>query len=349
MRDSATTPASAYLRQLSLREYTNNREAARRWKIQPIESDGHRDVWLKYPSALQGLLSSGVWGCRNLESLVSAEQYYVLCGFRPSRLHLVHQLLLQECRQWVSLGATPLVILGAYQQLLQNGKQYSDNPLEEQVLFTVMEQLGAANREILTISDVLDRRWAACESEVSQHITIKRIRQLLGWSDDISIAQFRTAVVMVTSILLPQLLSAKGLVAIFPCALIEAPFVELAGQVAGRLGLLAPVATYRRLIPSLDGKGRMSEARPHGAAFLNESPAQQLAKWLKAPTAGRPSSEHGVLGGDPYSCVFLQSASSMLPEKISDEAATECQAGLLCRECKSRRSQHLVKALTGSD
>lgn len=326
--------AEQFLTTIQAQAYRLHETKARQFGIKSIYDPSLTSLWKLNEDVRQTLIQFGVWGVKNIEKIMTGESC-VLLGFKPSAyLHLGYRSVLSEFKYWAERGFKPVIVLGATELMLET------NSLQE-VATRVSSSVSGLN---VVLGDQLCRHlivdldfpeWSRWEAVSSRFITLSKVKQLFGWEDNASYAKLRVASLMVTSFLAPQFFFGKPLLTLVPAGINEAPHLELAKQVARRLGFIPPVSTYRELLPDITGSGRMSSKNVTKSIFLQESLESIAVKLSRVATGGRALEDHKRLGGVPQQCAFLRFVYPFLPDERLDRCLESCLSGLSCSSCKS--------------
>jgi tryptophanyl-tRNA synthetase len=326
--------AEQFFATIQAQAYTLHKDKAKQFGIKSIYDSSLTSFWESRKDTRSALIRLGVWGVKNIETL-QVEESCVLLGFKPTNsFHLGYHSVLHEFKYWGENGHKPIIVLGATELLLETGSL-------QEVTFRVSRSMSELNsilgNELCRhlIVDLGSNEWSHWEALSSRFIKLNKVKQLLGWDEKTSYDKLRVASLMVTSFLVPQFIFGKSLVTVVPTGINEAPYLELAKQVARRLGFIEPVSTYRELLRDITGSGRMSSKHPAKTIFFQENPEAIRMKLYKVATGGRAIKEHRRLGGIPQNCFFLRLVYPILSENELNQCLDSCLSGLSCSICKS--------------
>jgi len=123
-----------------------------------------------------------------------------------------------------------------------------------------------------------------------------------------------------------------------PVGLDQDPHIRLARDLAPKLGLVQPAATYHKFIRSLKGQEKMSKRNPDDVIFLCEDISNIEKKLKNVITGGRATAEEQRrLGGEIEKCMIYELANLYfeLEDKDLRSRYEKCVKGkILCGECK---------------
>lgn len=326
--------AKQFLIAIQAQAYALHEAKAKQFGIKSIYDPSLNSFWGLREDIRYALVRLGVWGVKNIEAIQNNESC-VLLGFKPTNnFHLGYRSILHEFRYWVGKSFKPIIVLGAIELLLETG---SLQEVAVKVSWSVSELNAILGDELCRhiIVDIDSVDWSRWEALSSRFINLNKLRQLLGWGDESNYARIRVASLMVASLLAPQFFFGKPFATVVPIGINEAPYLELAKQVARKLGFIEPVSTYRELLSDITGLGRMSSKNLAKTLSFQESPESTITKLRKAATGGRAIEDHKRLGGVPQRCTFLRLIHQVLPENELNKGLESCLSGLPCSSCKN--------------
>lgn len=133
-----------------------------------------------------------------------------------------------------------------------------------------------------------------------------------------------------------------------PVGIDQDPHIRFARDIAAKLGLVAPSATYHKTIKSLDGTAKMSKRDPRNIITLDDKPEDAYKKVMSTFTGGRTTAEEQRrIGGDIDVCVVWDLARfHFLEDAELEKMKKDCTSGaVLCGECKKLRAQKVREFL----
>jgi len=321
-----------YKRNLISKYYKNNQAKANQFGVRFLLENFNCERQDR-TEFFQMMLDCNIWGGINYSFEYKHEDSCVLLGLKPSLLHLGHMSLFKEFIFYCNKGFIPFIVLGNHERLLEGNTQ---DQIDEKI--KMMDDLLECNMimNYTTINDSLSSNWDFWLSLVENHISLRKVKQLFGWTDDITFSQLKMVANMVVSFLSPQFYLKKPIKTIIPCGENELPSLELTKIVAKKIGLVPPSVSLRMMLPSLRGSSeRMSTKNMESTIFFNDDASIIKKKLMKSATGGREVELHKAMGGDVEKCIFLQSIASLASEY--DEITRiifNCLNGKLCGKCK---------------
>ncbi|MFA5105569.1 MAG: tryptophan--tRNA ligase [Candidatus Micrarchaeia archaeon] len=133
-----------------------------------------------------------------------------------------------------------------------------------------------------------------------------------------------------------------------PVGIDQDPHIRFARDIAAKLGLVAPSATYHKTIKSLDGTAKMSKRDPKNIITLDDKPEEAYKKVMSTFTGGRATAqEQRKIGGNIGICVVWDLARfHFLGDEELGKMRKDCTSGaILCGECKKMRAEKVREFL----
>lgn len=311
-------------------------------RIKKLSKAGAEELWLLD----RGLL----FGHRGLDLFASAvekgEQVAVLSGIKPSNeFHLGSKLTAEELIMFQkAFRAKAFYAIADLEAIADNKldkkqtEQYAVSNVADLLALGLDEKNAVIYRQSERV-EVLKTGFIA-----STKVTNSMLRAIYGEKE---IALYLSALIQIGDILLPQeeLFGGKKHVLV-PVGADQDPHIRLARDVATKLGLVQPSATYHSFTRALDGQKKMSKRNPESVLSMGES-GQSLKKKLgNVFTGGRNTAdEQRKLGGEIGKCVFYElcRAHFLKDGKQLEEMKEDCVSGKnLCGECKAKYGKVIV-------
>ena len=196
-------------------------------------------------------------------------------------------------------------------------------------------------------SDQDCRELQVLENRAAEHLSARKVLQLYGWDESVSIATLRVPAITVAAFLLPAMLFPKRPTLVLS-DIHQITHAEAAKMVARQLKLPLPSYSYRLLLPSLEGPGqRMSVKDQKSLILLHETREQIERKLQRSFSGGRLTPEEQRReGGNPHRCSFFKIAEVLQPHETTTRMYQECVSGTsLCGECKKKHMPTLVERI----
>ncbi len=178
--------------------------------------------------------------------------------------------------------------------------------------------------------------------KVARLVTDATLRAVYG---EHPLRLYMAALLQVGDILLPQKDGKKRV--LVPVGIDQDPHIRLTRDVAHRMGLVPPAATYHRLMRSLTGEGKMSKRDPMSYLSLDDPIDLARKKVYNAFTGGRATAEEQrEKGGRPDICMVFTLATYFMDDEEIRDIHDKCVSGqMLCGECKKRVWDKIEKFL----
>ncbi len=298
----------------------------------------------------EGFVRVGVWTLQNplpiFKAMRHGKLFTILVGMRPtSTFHLGHLTLMRELHWLVEHGGQPIFLFASYEA----GKFIStDDTKLEMIRFgkTYLQFTGAPLPETaVSFSDRECQEFQILEDRVAENLTARKVLQLYGWDEGVSVATLRIPVITVAAFLFPVVRFPKCPTLVLS-DIHQITHAEATKIVARQLKLPLPSYSYRMLLPSLEGPAqRMSVKNQKSVIFLNETREQITNKLQRSFSGGRLTPEEQRRhGGDPHRCSFFKIVEVLQPRDETTQIYQECVSGAsLCGECKQKHILALVE------
>ena len=167
----------------------------------------------------------------------------------------------------------------------------------------------------------------------SKKVTDNTLRAIYGERD---LSLYMSVLTQAGDILMPQLEFGMDYTLV-PVGVDQDPHIRLTRDIAAKLGVALPAATYHRFMKSLSGTEKMSKRNPKGVITLADRPEEAEKKVLATFTGGRATeAEQRRLGGEIDKCVVYDlSAFHFENDADCAERKRKCLAGeIMCGPCK---------------
>lgn len=306
----------------------------------------------EFSEILEEFTRVGVWGLQHplpiFKTMREGKPFSALVGMRPYQtLHLGHLTLMRELSWLIQQGGQPVFIFAGYEA----GKFLSSvDAAKEMARFgkTYLKFIGTElPKTAVGFSDRACDALQVLESRVAEHLSIRKILQLYGWDEGVSIAVVRMSTMMAASFLFPaiEFPNRPTLVLSDIHQLTHAEATKIAAR---QLKIPIPSYSYRMLLPSLEGPAqRMTVKNQKSAIFLNESKEQVKSKLQRSFSGGRLTpEEQRRIGGDPHRCSFFAVAEVLQPCETTKQMYQDCVSGSsLCGECKKKHILELMEKI----
>lgn len=300
----------------------------------------------------EGFARVGVWAFQNpspvFKAITSGRQFSVLVGMRPGvTFHLGHLTLMRELSWLIQCNGQPIFVFAGYEA---DRFISADGAKAEVARFgeTYLKFTGASLPETsVGFSDQDCRELQVLENRAAEHLSARKVLQLYGWDESVSVATLRVPVITAAAFLLPATLFPKRPTLVLS-DIHQITHAEVAKIVARQLKLPWPGYSYRLLLPSLEGPGqRMSMKNPKSLILLGETREQVERKLQRSFSGGRLTpEEQRQEGGNPYRCSFFKIAEVLQPRYTTTRMYQECVSGTsLCGECKKKYMPALVEKI----
>lgn len=316
------------------------------------------DRFLQYHPDPSRLMRTGVtFAHRDLESVADAmandKPWAVVSGLNPSGpLHFGHKQIFEELLWLQNQGADIFIpitndetyLVGKAQTLAESRRIAHESVIPSIVAMGFDEE----KTHIFVDSEYTDIYNVAID--VSRNLSINKVFGVFGFGRDEKGENpgtvFYRGGVQIAEILLPQLEEFGGpKPTLIPVGIDQYPYIHLARDVAKKMNLTPPAATFTKFGEGLDGKGKMSASRPESAIFLTDTPEVARRKIKSAYTGGSVlasfQKEHG---GIPEICPIFQLRTYHFDG--NEDLNHLCKSGeILCGKCKQGAAEEVVEYL----
>jgi len=300
----------------------------------------------------EGFVRVGVWSLQNSLPIFKAIQrgklFTILVGMRPAlTFHLGHLTLMRELCWLVERGGQPVFLFASYEA----GKFVSTRDAElEMALFgeTYLKFTGTLLPETaVSFSDRECQDLQTLEDRVAECLTVRKVLQLYGWDESVSVATLRIPAITAAAFLFPAIRFLESPTLVLS-DIHQITHAEATKIVARQLKMPPPSYSYRMLLPSLEGPAqRMSVKNPKSVILLDDAREQIATKLQRSFSGGRLTpEEQRTNGGNPHCCSFFKIAEVLQPRDETTQMHRECVSGAsLCGECKQKHIPTLVEKI----
>ncbi len=296
-----------------------------------------------------------IFAHRDLDKFVDAnrqkKQIAVMSGIKPSsEFHLGSKMTAEELIFFQKeFGAKVFYCIADLEANADNGisLEESHNTAVSNVADLLALGLDAKNAYIYKQSQ--ERRVTNMAFVLAKRVTPATLRAIYGERE---MALYMSALIQVGDILLPQHEEFGGQKQVLvPIGADQDPHIRLTRDIAVKLGLIPPAATYHKFMRALNGEEKMSKRDPMGVLNLSDTIEVAKKKIMGTFTGGRTTAEEQKrLGGMIDKCVIYDLAVFHFLEKDEEllEMKRRCLKGeILCGADKSwlweRIEAYLVK------
>jgi len=294
----------------------------------------------------------GVWAFQNpvpvFKAMASGKQFSVLVGMRPgATFHLGHLTLMRELNWLIQCGGQAIFVFAGYEA---DRFISADDAKAEMVRFgeTYLKFMGNPLPDTsVSFSDQDCRELQILENRAGERLLVRKILQLYGWDEGVSVATIRVPTITAAAFLLPATLFPKHPTLVLS-DIHQITHAEATKIAARQLKLPSPSYSYRLLLPSLEGPGqRMSVKDQKSLILLDEAREQIERKLQRSFSGGRLTpEEQRQEGGNPHRCSFFKIAEVLQPRETTTRMYQECVSGTsLCGECKKKHIPALVERI----
>jgi len=323
-------------------------DAVKQFALETIDEAADDD----FTEIREGFACVGVWAFQNpapvFKAIASGKQFSVLVGMRPgATFHLGHLTLMRELSWLIQCGGQPIFVFAGYE---------ADRFISADDAKAEMARLGETYLKFtgnplpdtsVSFSDQDCRELQVLENRAGECLLARKVLQLYGWDEGVSVATLRVPAITAAAFLPPATLSPKRPTLVLS-DIHQLTHAEAAKIVARQLKLPSPSYSYRLLLPSLEGPGqRMSVKDQKSLILLNETREQIERKLQRSFSGGRltPEEQHRE-GGNPHRCSFFKIAEVLQPRETTTRMYQECVSGTsLCGECKKKHIPALVERI----
>jgi len=277
-----------------------------------------------------------------LNAIQNGKQWSVLSGIKPSyKFHLGSLLTATEIVMFQEMGGTPFYCIADIEA-------YEDNKIpidsKESIEYSIdnladILALGLDPEKAYIYRQSREETVMRLAFIYGGRVTQNQLRAIYGEKTNFGL--YMAALVQVGDILLPQHEKFGGPnPTVIPVGVDQAPHIRLSRDLARKLRLIPPSATFHKLLQGLDGSPKMSKRSPMSYFSLDEEPASITKKIQNALTGGRATAkEQRQAGGEPQKCrVYdLIKFHFLEDDKELETFRVNCTTGtVLCGECKKR-------------
>lgn len=300
----------------------------------------------------EGFARVGVWAFQNptpvFKAIASGKQFSVLVGMRPgATFHLGHFTLMRELCWLVQQGGQPIFVFAGYEA---DRFLSADDAKTEMARFgeTYLKFTGDSLSDTsVSFSDQDCRELQVLENRAGSCLSARKVLQLYGWDEGVSVATLRVPAITAAAFLLPSTLFPKCPTLVLS-DIHQITHAEATRIVTRQFKLPSPSYSYRLLLPSLEGpERRMSAKNPKSLILLDETREQIERKLQRSFSGGRLTPEEQRReGGNPNRCSFFKIAEVLQPRDTTTQMYQECVSGTsLCGECKKKHMSILVERI----
>ncbi len=284
-----------------------------------------------------------------IESAKKKKQVAVLSGIKPSgSFHLGTKMTAEEMIFFqAKFGAKLYYCIADLEAYADNGLSLEKS--KENAISNIADllALGLDEKNAYIYFQSREKRVTNYAYMVAAKTTHATVKAIYGEKD---FGLYFAAFTQVGDILLPQHEDFGGPKNVLvPVGLDQDPHIRFARDMAAKLGLVAPSATYHKTIKSLDGTSKMSKRDPRSIITLDDDPQEAYKKVMSTFTGGRTTAdEQRKIGGDLGVCVVWDLARFhfLNDSELADMRAGCASGKMLCGECKKLRAQKVKDFLT---
>lgn len=307
----------------------------------------------KFFEIRKGFIQVGVWALKNslpiLERIQKRKNFSIVIGMRPKTIfHVGHLTLMRELAWLIQQGGIPIFILGSYEA----GENLSPEKREKNINKFKAIYSRFTGKELpkstLVISDKECLKIRLLEDLISRKVILKKIFQLYGWNESISMELARVPTLTSASFLFPAI-QYPHCPTLVLSDIHQLTHTEITKIAAKKLNLPPPTYSYRILLPSLENpKERMSIKNPKSVIFLNEDPLQITNKLRKSFSGGCLTLKDQLKkGGNPFNCSFFYLVEVFQSYEESTKMYKECISGnIFCQKCKQSYIPQIVEKIS---
>lgn len=300
----------------------------------------------------EGFARVGVWAFQNptpvFKAMESGKQFSVLVGMRPGAIfHLGHLTLMRELHWLVRQGGQPIFVFAGYEAdrfLSAGGAKMEMTRFGDTYLNFTGDPLPDTS---VSFSDQDCRELQVLENRAGECLSVRKVLQLYGWDESVSVATLRVPAITAAAFLLSATLFSKRPTLVLS-DIHQITHAEATKIVARQLKLPLPSYSYRLLLPSLEGpEQRMSVKNQKSLILLDEAREQIESKLQRSFSGGcLTPEEQRREGGSPHRCSFFKIAEVLQPRDTTTRMYQECVSGTsLCGECKRKHMPTLVEKI----
>lgn len=295
-----------------------------------------------------------IFGHRDLPQFLEAagkgKQTAVMSGIKPSsEFHLGAKMTAEELIFFQKeFGSKVFYCIADLEANADNGI-----PLEESHKIAVSNvadllALGLDAKNAYIYKQSQEQRVMNSAYLLAKRVTHSTLKAVYGERE---MVLYMAALTQVGDILLPQHPDFGGSKHVLvPVGADQDPHIRLSRDIAAKLGLVVPSATYHKLMRALNGEEKMSKRDPMGVLNLSDPIALAKKKIMGTFTGGRATAEEQrKLGGEIEKCVIFDLATYHFLEKDGElhEMKRRCLKGeILCGSDKEWLWERVEKWLS---
>jgi len=269
-------------------------------------------------------------------------------GYSPGRPHLGYILMNRFLKSFRRYDSTK-IILGIN---IKESMETHNRTLEETLKSNELVEralLGDNTREITRVYDLsflndlsIQKLHNEIYSRVVRELTFVDFNKIMGWDEKTPLSQYESTCRAISGMLYAPAQN-QGSSSLSFTDIKHLPFVRLTKKVSKKLSIKEPSFLVTTALPSLtDETQRMSSIGGDSTIYLF-SEVEELDKYLKVRSGGRPKEEQMTYGGRPDSCLALKIASYIISSHETERTISECTSGTRdsCRECKKLMANYM--------
>jgi len=283
------------------------------------------------------------------EAIEKKKPFIMMTGLMPSgRFHFGHKMIADEIIWFQRNGARTFVCAADIESYLMRGVSFEEarkTAIEEYLTNYFALGLTEKNLTFWFQSDY-DVPYYRFRDTLANKATLNELNAIYG---DLSPEKIISVLTQVADILHPQLPEfGNPMPTVVPVGADQDPHIRLTRDIAYKLRLVQPGATFHQFMEGLQG-GKMSSSDPKSYIALTEDPEIAKKKIMGAATGGRETAnEQRKLGGQPENCQIYKFYLYHLIDEDKELAERHrlCTSGeILCGECKKFCSEKLERFL----
>ncbi len=280
-----------------------------------------------------------VFAHRDFDKFVDAakkgRKVAVMSGIKPSNeFHLGSKLTADELIYYQKeFGAKVFYAIADLEAYADNGISLDESRKVAVSNVADLLALGLDEKNACIYRQSKEMRVMNLAYSFSKKITYNMLKAIYGEKD---IALYMSVLTQAGDILMPQLEFGIDYTVV-PVGVDQDPHIRLTRDIAAKLGITLPAATYHRFMKSLSGTEKMSKRNPKGIITLADKPEEAEKKVLSAFTGGRATvEEQKKLGGEIDKCVLYDlSVFHFENDEACAERKRKCLGGqIMCGACK---------------
>jgi len=243
-----------------------------------------------------------IFGHKDFGNIASAiknkKPWAMMTGLMPSgKFHFGHKMVADEIIYFQKLGAECYIAVADIESYLTRGislEEAKKTAIDEYLVNYIALGLKPKKTKFYFQSNG-STEYNNLSKFVSKKTTYNELKSIYG---KITPEKMVSAFTQVADILHPQLSGPKPVVV--PVGVDQLPHISLTRDIANRMKLVPPSATFHKLMPGLKG-GKLSSSDPGSAIFLTDSPKEIKKRINKYAFSGgqKTLEEHRKKGGNP--------------------------------------------------